>query len=175
MKSSNITVVCLCLLLLGQHTLLYAAQKPNKQKTSDIRKSLNRIYKAESTRLKVPIGKNLLRLREKANPAGDRPLIPINGKDTAAKIALVHKAELLLKKYGNRVQINKTSLKKAAKGFLKNKSQWETPPNWDIELAEELQSKHAAALIKIARSIFCLLYTSPSPRDATLSRMPSSA
>ena len=24
-------------------------------------------------------------------------------------------------------------------------------------------------------SIFCLLYTSPSPRDATLSRMPSSA
>ena len=25
------------------------------------------------------------------------------------------------------------------------------------------------------RVIFCLLYTSPSPRDATLSRMPSSA
>ena len=25
------------------------------------------------------------------------------------------------------------------------------------------------------KSIFCLLYTSPSPRDATLSRMPSSA
>ena len=27
----------------------------------------------------------------------------------------------------------------------------------------------------ITLSIFCLLYTSPSPRDATLSRMPSSA
>ena len=26
-----------------------------------------------------------------------------------------------------------------------------------------------------ARNIICLLYTSPSPRDATLSRMPSSA
>ena len=26
-----------------------------------------------------------------------------------------------------------------------------------------------------ARSLICLLYTSPSPRDATLSRMPSSA
>ena len=27
----------------------------------------------------------------------------------------------------------------------------------------------------IARQLICLLYTSPSPRDATLSRMPSSA
>ena len=26
-----------------------------------------------------------------------------------------------------------------------------------------------------ANDLFCLLYTSPSPRDATLSRMPSSA
>ena len=29
--------------------------------------------------------------------------------------------------------------------------------------------------LKIARQLTCLLYTSPSPRDATLSRMPSSA
>ena len=48
--------------------------------------------------------------------------------------------------------------------------------------------KYAAALAKdkhmeslkefephIVRSKYCLLYTSPSPRDATLSRMPSSA
>ena len=27
----------------------------------------------------------------------------------------------------------------------------------------------------LTRGLFCLLYTSPSPRDATLSRMPSSA
>ena len=27
----------------------------------------------------------------------------------------------------------------------------------------------------VAKSLSCLLYTSPSPRDATLSRMPSSA
>ena len=32
----------------------------------------------------------------------------------------------------------------------------------------------AASLNRVAQSI-CLLYTSPSPRDATLSRMPSSA
>ena len=29
--------------------------------------------------------------------------------------------------------------------------------------------------IQLSRSITCLLYTSPSPRDTTLSRMPSSA
>ena len=34
------------------------------------------------------------------------------------------------------------------------------------------RSFHDDALV---RSYFCLLYTSPSPRDATLSRMPSSA
>ena len=30
-------------------------------------------------------------------------------------------------------------------------------------------------VMPLAEDIFCLLYTSPSPRDATLSRMPSSA
>ena len=35
-----------------------------------------------------------------------------------------------------------------------------------IEMPEVNQSR---------QNIFCLLYTSPSPRDATLSRMPSSA
>ena len=29
--------------------------------------------------------------------------------------------------------------------------------------------------VQIAQQMCCLLYTSPSPRDATLSRMPSSA
>ena len=33
----------------------------------------------------------------------------------------------------------------------------------------------ATARSNITRVIACLLYTSPSPRDATLSRMPSSA
>ena len=31
------------------------------------------------------------------------------------------------------------------------------------------------AFYKQQKTLFCLLYTSPSPRDATLSRMPSSA
>ena len=33
----------------------------------------------------------------------------------------------------------------------------------------------ASKLLDIGRNDICLLYTSPSPRDATLSRMPSSA
>ena len=38
------------------------------------------------------------------------------------------------------------------------------------------QAESAAAEIPNARAVAgCLLYTSPSPRDATLSRMPSSA
>ena len=31
------------------------------------------------------------------------------------------------------------------------------------------------AVLQVMQSVPCLLYTSPSPRDATLSRMPSSA
>ena len=43
----------------------------------------------------------------------------------------------------------------------------------DISLAVSLENPDA--IIHFAAYIDCLLYTSPSPRDATLSRMPSSA
>ena len=33
----------------------------------------------------------------------------------------------------------------------------------------------AGSILSFEKAIACLLYTSPSPRDATLSRMPSSA
>ena len=42
----------------------------------------------------------------------------------------------------------------------------------NIEIVDEV---HITAMSLITKSINCLLYTSPSPRDATLSRMPSSA
>ena len=35
--------------------------------------------------------------------------------------------------------------------------------------------RYAAELIALAPDVICLLYTSPSPRDGLLSRMPSSA
>ena len=39
----------------------------------------------------------------------------------------------------------------------------------------ELSSRIDSARAKMSQGTDCLLYTSPSPRDATLSRMPSSA
>ena len=49
-----------------------------------------------------------------------------------------------------------------------------------IELANEFDGFISTGFDKIGKEFFedlngCLLYTSPSPRDATLSRMPSSA
>ena len=57
---------------------------------------------------------------------------------------------------------------------------------WEGKLEEEIREKWPALLknwhdkpeeviMPEGESINCLLYTSPSPRDATLSRMPSSA
>ena len=52
--------------------------------------------------------------------------------------------------------------------------------NVDSILAIDGASKGVAGVINVevsveCRGVICLLYTSPSPRDATLSRMPSSA
>ena len=60
---------------------------------------------------------------------------------------------------------------------------WETPSLEDIV---EITKAHVAAMetsdadevwqqVGMHHILLCLLYTSPSPRDATLSRMPSSA
>ena len=43
-----------------------------------------------------------------------------------------------------------------------------------VAKGEEIETS-AGVVYKDTRSKVCLLYTSPSPRDATLSRMPSSA
>ena len=46
------------------------------------------------------------------------------------------------------------------------------------QMVNHIVSKHPMDIIDLKPlniSHFCLLYTSPSPRDATLSRMPSSA
>ena len=56
--------------------------------------------------------------------------------------------------------------------------------SWDDKLLKQAKKiiklypqKRSAIgpLLHLAQSKDCLLYTSPSPRDATLSRMPSSA
>ena len=50
-------------------------------------------------------------------------------------------------------------------------------PAWHT-IVSDLRARHltaASVLLEGAAEDACLLYTSPSPRDATLSRMPSSA
>ena len=54
-----------------------------------------------------------------------------------------------------------------------------TEKPWEASQAA-IDSTHAGKTFEISNQmsaviIICLLYTSPSPRDATLSRMPSSA
>ena len=44
---------------------------------------------------------------------------------------------------------------------------------WEVKGIRDLKVQLKEAYVKINKG--CLLYTSPSPRDATLSRMPSSA
>ena len=48
-------------------------------------------------------------------------------------------------------------------------------PREDAVATDELNDILAARGDNYAKTTGCLLYTSPSPRDATLSRMPSSA
>ena len=45
----------------------------------------------------------------------------------------------------------------------------------DLVLVSEKANPPVCRIMDYGKYKFCLLYTSPSPRDATLSRMPSSA
>ena len=49
------------------------------------------------------------------------------------------------------------------------------PRSEKMQSIMNLKIKYRESFRPFAPSVFCLLYTSPSPRDATLSRMPSSA
>ena len=62
------------------------------------------------------------------------------------------------------------------KNFYINGS-WVAPKNQkDIQVINPATEKSCAVIsLGGKEDINCLLYTSPSPRDATLSRMPSSA
>ena len=53
--------------------------------------------------------------------------------------------------------------------------EYSRPFNQIVEEANYLSDNGAKEIILLGQNVNCLLYTSPSPRDATLSRMPSSA
>ena len=56
---------------------------------------------------------------------------------------------------------------------LKNKN-YQPVPLW-AKLPHPMRFQEATSVATDSNDNVCLLYTSPSPRDATLSRMPSSA
>ena len=60
-------------------------------------------------------------------------------------------------------------LHRGTEKLIENKTYTQAVPYFDrLDYVAPMNQEHAFALA-------CLLYTSPSPRDATLSRMPSSA
>ena len=69
-------------------------------------------------------------------------------------------------------QIKKFPMLDAEEEYMLAKN-WKTTGN--IKAAEKLVTSHLRLVAKIAMGYNCLLYTSPSPRDRTRSRMPSSA
>ena len=70
---------------------------------------------------------------------------------------------LVLRKIGNKVVIQMTIIRSGCN--YGSKSYFPSPGKNGADVLEE----------EIMQAFVCLLYTSPSPRDATLSRMPSSA
>ena len=70
------------------------------------------------------------------------------------------------------------ALKKAVSEYspeVKEVSKGNRPDLFSLSTETELFQNDKGIIIKIDRSKDCLLYTSPSPRDGLLSRMPSSA
>ena len=65
--------------------------------------------------------------------------------------------------------------------FVSSPQMWKSPkPREDVDILQDYDGPiyvHAPYLINVAtpNNKVCLLYTSPSPRDGLLSRMPSSA
>ena len=69
-------------------------------------------------------------------------------------------------------QIKKFPMLAAEEEYMLAKN-WKTTGN--VKAAEKLVTSHLRLVAKIAMGYNCLLYTSPSPRDLSTSRMPSSA
>ena len=55
------------------------------------------------------------------------------------------------------------------------KKNFQTPVDYKSKIKTKFVIEGGSTLDQIAKNLDCLLYTSPSPRDGLLSRMPSSA
>ena len=73
------------------------------------------------------------------------------------------------------VSFNKTQDAVTVKVSQKFAPEEENRPKTPSPMEYDNHPGHAGPMLRDGRLKGCLLYTSPSPRDATLSRMPSSA
>ena len=77
------------------------------------------------------------------------------------------------------LQPKKTKYRKAHKGRIKGVATSATTLNYGTYGLKALEAERVTArqieAARVAMTRFCLLYTSPSPRDPNRSRMPSSA
>ena len=109
----------------------------------------------------------------------------INSSDTQEKIEALNKALALQKDAGSQMKMELMQLISKLSSDISDEIIELGIKLEDLEngtkiamhvLEMELDKKHCMDLERRnAKAISCLLYTSPSPRDATLSRMPSSA
>ena len=65
--------------------------------------------------------------------------------------------------------------KSAVRSFAENANGTSKPPNYRTGDFLDPKARAKNTGVEYAQGLVCLLYTSPSPRDTILSRMPSSA
>ena len=114
---------------------------------------------------------------------------PVNGQpgqagltltaDTIAlnEVGLIKNAEIMEQVFGEMTSETSPYAKKFDRQGFKKLREAGNNPQLKLEARSEMLRKMDRAFMVAPRpkSSICLLYTSPSPRDATLSRMPSSA
>ena len=98
-------------------------------------------------------------------PAKKPPAKKTTAKKPAAKKAPAKKTT------AKKPAAKKSSAKKTATAIKETKPKETTSSNGTIAVEDEISK----SFLDYAMSVICLLYTSPSPRDLSTSRMPSSA
>ena len=95
--------------------------------------------------------------------------------DADAKLERLQDRKIAVMGYGSQGHAHALNLQdsgcKVAVGLREGSGSWETATQAGLTVMPVAQAANWADMVMI----FCLLYTSPSPRDRTRSRMPSSA
>ena len=106
-----------------------------------------------------------------ANAGCEVLLLDIVPKDSEDRSALARGAIQKMHKSNPEMLMHKRNAKRITAGNIEDDLERLKDFDWVVEvIIENLDIKRS-----LYSNISCLLYTSPSPRDATLSRMPSSA